>query len=115
MGPILFSIFSNDIDFALKNSCISKFADDSKVFAKVESYDDYVGLQSDLNLVYEWSNHWKMEINKDKCYVLHFGNDNKRLKYNLGDQELQLVEEEKDLGVVMSSTTLAVLNSIKKG
>ena len=104
LGPILFTIFSNDIDSVLVTSFISRFADDSKVFAKVESLDDYEDLQSDLNNVYNWSTQWKMEINKDKCHVLHFGKNNKRMTYKFGDQDLESVEEEKDLGVLISCT-----------
>ena len=104
LGPIIFTIFSNYIDSVLKTSLISKFADDSKVFAKVETEHDHVALQSDLNRVHEWSNQWKMQINKDKCHVLHFGRDNKQSTYKFGDQLLQSVEEEKDLGVQISST-----------
>ena len=101
LGPILFVIFSNDLDDVLIKSSISKFADDSKVFSKVETYDDYVDLQADLDKVFEWSVKWKMEINKEKCHVLHFGNSNKRMKYTFGGQILESVEEEKDLGVII--------------
>ena len=104
LGPILFIIFSNDIDYVLKNSNISKFADDSKVFAKVETSDDCVCLQSDLDRVFEWSVKWKMEINKEKCHVLHFGSSNKRMTYMFGGKVLESVDEERDLGVQISST-----------
>jgi hypothetical protein len=51
---------------------------------KVESKDDYVALQKDLSHVREWSNKSQMDINKDKCNVLHFGKENKQLTYKFG-------------------------------
>ena len=83
---------------------ISKYADNYKVFAKEKSNGDYVAIQTDLNRVQEWSNKWKMDINKDKCHVLQFGKENKQITYKFADQGLQSVEEEKDLGVQINST-----------
>jgi hypothetical protein len=54
--------------------------------------------------VYEWLNKLKMDtINKDKCHhLLHYGKENKQLTYKFGYQDLQSVEEEKDLSVQIS-------------
>jgi hypothetical protein len=48
-----------------------------------------------------------MNINKDKCHILHFGKENKQLTCKFGDKDLQSVEEEKDLGVQISCTSKA--------
>jgi len=101
LGPILFTIFSNDIDLELKTSSISKYADDSKVFAGIRNKDDHQNLQDDLDRIYEWSVKWKMEINKEKCHVVHFGKTNNELGYYFGGENLEAVEEEKDLGVII--------------
>jgi len=101
LGPMLFTIYSNDIDKVLKTSKISKYADDSKVFAKVVSMEDHVNLQVDLDNVFDWSVKWKMEMNKEKCHIIHFGSNNKGMGYSLGDENLETVEEEKDLGVII--------------
>ena len=53
LGPIFFVIFSNNLDDFRITSSISKFADDSKVFAKVETYDEYADLQANLDQVFE--------------------------------------------------------------
>ncbi len=80
---------------------------------KVESKDDYVALQKDLSHVQEWSNKSQMDINKDKCNVLHFGKENKQLTYKSGDQDLQSVKEEKDFGVQISCTGKTYLQCSK--
>ena len=48
LGPILFLIFINDIDIGLVN-WILKFADDIKIFGKVDSMEEAVSLQSDVD------------------------------------------------------------------
>jgi hypothetical protein len=110
LGPILFTIFSNDIDQVLKTSSISKYADDSKVFSRMRKgsdqtlVDDQKNLQADLNRIISWSEEWKMEINTDKCHVIHFGSSNPKLDYVLGGETILEVDEEKDLGIIIHNT-----------
>ena len=48
LGPILFLIYINDLENEI-GSNILKFADDTKMFRRVESQEDRHQLQSDLN------------------------------------------------------------------
>ena len=50
LGPLLFLIFVNDIDSNIR-SILLKFADDTKVFAKVNSVAERQQLQDNLNTV----------------------------------------------------------------
>ena len=43
-----------------------------------------------------------MLFNSDKCKVLHLGNKNPCVKYNLGGRELQFILEEKDLDILIT-------------
>ena len=54
MGPILFLIFINDMDFSIK-SHILKFADDTELFRNITSMYDYNELQEDINNLMKWS------------------------------------------------------------
>ena len=54
LGPILFLIYINDLDDDI-TSKVLKFADDTKVFRKIESDADRQQLQDDLNKLNEWS------------------------------------------------------------
>jgi len=47
LGPILFLIYINDLDFGIRN-CILKFADDTKIFSRINNSLDSELLQSDL-------------------------------------------------------------------
>jgi len=44
-----------------------------------------------------------MLFNTDKCKVLHFGFNNPHIDYSMDGVKLQLVKEEKDLGVTVSA------------
>ena len=96
---------------------ISKFADDTKLFHKVSSIEEHEKIQNDLHKLVEWSNIWQMKFNADKCKVLHFGNKNKHLAYNIGDTVLQKASEEKDLGICIQNNLKAdrhIDESVKK-
>ena len=100
MGPILFLIYINDLDCGIIN-CILKFADDTKFFGVVNSTEEHVGMQDDLNKLLSWSKEWQMLFNVEKCKVMHFGRRN--ASYNqLASKSLDEVLEEKDLGVTLT-------------
>ena len=54
MGPLLFVIFINDLDDGVINK-ILKFADDTKIVAKVATDAQIKVLQSDLYRMFQWS------------------------------------------------------------
>ena len=101
LGPILFIIYVNDIDDGL-NSKISKFADDTKIASKVTTTDDRDNLQNDLDRLANWAHKWQMKFNVEKCKVLHIGSNNDHVNYSMNGAELSKVDQEKDLGVLIS-------------
>ena len=72
LGPVLFLVFINDLDAGIVN-WILIFADDTKVFGKVNNIDDSQKTQDDLNTLFSWSQDWQMAFNVDKCKVMHIG------------------------------------------
>jgi len=102
LGPVLFLIFINDLDSALI-SFILKFADDTKLFGIVNTDEDKAAIQRDLSCLVEWSEKWLMPFNTDKCVVLHLGKNNKEFDYVMNNTKLHTVNEEKDLGVIITS------------
>jgi ribonuclease P/MRP protein subunit RPP40 len=81
-----------------------KYADDTKGVHKIDDDEDAARLQTSLDNLYKWSCDWQMLFNLDKCHVLHFGHSNPRKTYTINNHELLHVEEEKDLGVIISSS-----------
>ena len=68
----MFIIFINDIDENLTNK-ILKFADDTKIWGRVNSEEEIKTLQKDIYVLESWSKSNKMPFNVDKCKVLHLG------------------------------------------
>jgi len=102
LGPLLFLIFVNDLDSNLRN-LLYKFADDTKVFGKVNNAADGVRLQEDLNRLCDWANMWQMEFNVAKCVTMHIGNGNIGFQYSMQGRLLDTVTTARDLGVHISS------------
>ena len=49
------------------------FADDTKIYTIIETIEDIIRLQQDLNYVQEWSTLSLLSLNIDKCKVMHIG------------------------------------------
>ena len=102
LGPLLFLIFVDDLDEGLMSE-ILKFADDTKVFGRVNSYEDRMKLQNDLKRLVEWTEKWQMTFNVSKCKVMHMGGSNMEWNYVMNGQMLKVVKAEKDLGVQITN------------
>ena len=53
LGPLLFLIYINDLDFVIDN-WILKFADDTKIFTRITDDNDWHSLQDDLSKLTTW-------------------------------------------------------------
>ena len=102
LGPVLFIYFINDLpDTSL---CPTKiFADDTKLFNKVQTNHDKDNLQNSIDNMFYWTKEWLLKFNKSKCKVLHLGKNNPAFEYFIGDEneKVKLMPDtsEKDLGV----------------
>lgn len=99
LGPILFTIFINDLPDSIQSFC-KVFADDTKIY---NTSVNCTTMQQDIYSLQEWSEKWNLYFNVDKCKVLHIGRNNPCLDYimNVNDSTCKVKEckEEKDLGV----------------
>ena len=82
LGPILFLVFVAEITEVVECDMIL-FADDTKLYRKIESEEDSHILQRDIDNLYLWSKDWLMEFNKDKCKTIHYGHGNQCIRYNI--------------------------------
>ena len=94
LGPLLFLICINDLDDNITSNVL-KFADDTKVFRRVNNDGDKQHLQNDLDRLVKWSEKWQM-FNFGKCKCLHTGHGNLDVNYKMGDTVLGTTVKEKD-------------------
>jgi len=104
LGPTLFLLFINDLAHSLKCHKLL-FADDLKIFSRIDHTGDCHALQTQLNLVEAWCKSNKLELNIDKCKVVSY---TKRLvpiehNYVLYGVILTRASNIKDLGVTFDS------------
>ncbi|CAM4650931.1 unnamed protein product [Lepidochelys kempii] len=98
--PILFNLFITDL--STKTGCVLiKFADDTKLGGIANLKKDWDTIQEDLDDLVNWSNSNRMKFNSEKCKVMHLGINNKSFSYKLGTHQLEVMEGEKDLGVLV--------------
>jgi hypothetical protein len=99
LGPILFTVFINDLPDNLHSTC-KIFADDTKIYDKISNS---ANIQSDINKLQEWCDTWNLYFNVSKCGVMHVGKKNPAneyvMKMDTDVQRLNVTKEEKDLGV----------------
>ena len=92
-------IYINDIDVTV--ACkVLKFADDTKIYRIVNSQEDVESLRNDLKNLVKWSVDWQMLFNTDQCKIIHIGHSNCHADYYMSGNKLEIVDEEKDLGVI---------------
>jgi len=89
---------SVDVSVACK---VLKFADDTKIYKVVNSQEDIESLRNDLKNLVKWSVDRQMLFNADKCKI-HIGHSNCHADYYMCGNKLETVDEEKDLGVIVS-------------
>ena len=104
LGPLLFSIYINDLPNAISNGSTARFfADDCVLYKKIQSHKDTLDLQADLNLLQDWEKSWKMEFHPGKCQVIKVTNKKNIIKgkYTIHGELLESVDSAKYLGVTI--------------
>ncbi|KAK4829837.1 hypothetical protein QYF61_006847 [Mycteria americana] len=102
LGPVLFSIFINDLDAEVECT-FGKFSDDTKLGGAVESLEGQDALPRDLDRLEHWAMINGMKFNKCKCRILHLERSNAGHKSKLGEEWLESSPPERDLGVLVNS------------
>jgi len=106
LGPILFTVFINDIDLVITDTStkIFKYADDSKFGRQIRCFSDAVSLQATIDGIWNWSEKWGMSIHPQKTCVLHFGHGNPEYEYKINGTKILSVVSAKDLGVIVNNS-----------
>lgn len=104
LGPLIFLLYFNDVNLALKGPRLS-YADDLKIFLRIRSIDDCRFLQQQLDAFANWCSVNRMVVNPDKCSVITFSRKKQPFvyQYTLRGTDIERVEHVKDLGVILDS------------
>ena len=99
LGPLLFLLYVNDMP-TLVQHIAKMFADDTKLYAKTKTRQDYDRLQ-DLNHLAAWSQEWLLKFNETKWVVLKI-RESLKYAYTLNGYKLKQETTQKYLGVTIS-------------
>ncbi len=103
LGPVLFTIFVNDMP-ELVHLMILMFTDDTKLFMRIDTLEDCEELQKDLDKLMKLSEEWQLRFSASKCKALHVGYKNLGVTYHLpGNVSLEVTQAERDLGVIVDN------------
>ena len=104
LGPLVFLFYFNDVNFTLVGPRLA-YADDLKLFAKINCPGDAEALQCELDRFAGWCEVNRLVLNPGKCQVITFSRKHIPISFNyqLGDTLVQRVDHVKDLGVILDS------------
>lgn len=102
-GPLLFSLFFNDLPSVIKHSSILVFADDVKIYKAIRNPEDCLSLQSDLCRFFNWLEDNDMQLAVHKCAVMEFtrSKSSRDFSYQINSVRLPFVNNIKDLGIYL--------------
>ena len=106
LGPLLFSLYINDLPLHVTNK-VKLYADDVVLYSNINSLDDCHALQKDLDSLTQWSQTWQMVFNPRKCEFLRVSNKNKHFipyNYCIADSPIKEVNHVKYLGVMIDQS-----------
>lgn len=105
LGPLLFSLFINELSFLLPPGCRLFYADDVKLYMVVKCVQDCLNLQQLLNAFDDWCTSNMLTISIPKCSIISYHRKHKPITHNyfIRDQPLERALQVRDLGVTLDS------------
>ena len=103
LGPLLFSIFLNDIFLSLQKCDLANYANDSTLYTSDKSISNIMNsLSHDFTILSKWFYNNFMVLNPDKCSFMLLGVDDE-LQTNLVCGNETLKNSKKGLGVTFDN------------
>lgn len=103
LGCLAFCLYTNSLQFVFSDKISYKvYADDIKVYAKVNDENDYNELQKGINDFYDWTKSLDLNLSLEKCNVMHCGIKNMKKSYVVNSVEIKSAEIVRDLGILMT-------------
>ena len=105
LGPLLFSLYINDISADIESE-IRLFADDCVCYREIKNEEDTLKLQRDIDRLGSWARKWGMRFQPVKCNMMQLTNKRSskiQANYTLEGTLLENVESIKYLGVTITN------------
>ena len=104
LGPLLFNIFRNDLNFAIERCKLMNYADDTKIHTsdpnpQVVEKD----INRDLTNMLHWFQQNGMKANPEKYQALVLGNTNHHIRINCVNKLIPISKDIKLLGVTLDN------------
>lgn len=106
LGPLLFTVFVNDIFESVLHGKPFMYADDLKIvyhFKRSELSAYKVLINSDIDRISQFSSKWLLDLSPDKCFYLQIGNF-PPLNISLNGRTMNSKKTVRDLGLIYSSS-----------
>ena len=104
LGPVLYLLYTNDLP-SLGNNTVATFADDTAILAVGKSNaESTVKLQSSIAQIENWTDNWRIKLNKNKSVHVDF--TNKRIDYipiTISQQKVPYANTAKYLGMTLDA------------
>jgi len=106
LGPLLFLLFINDLPSIFDSTITPKmYADDLKIYAKIESNIDSEHLQQNIDRLVYWAQTWQLAISIRKCQTMKISRQRHATMHNtvfkIDSHSLPNMENVSDLGVIV--------------
>ena len=105
LGPLLFSLYMNDISVDIESE-IRLFADDCVCYREIKNEEDTLKLQRDIDRLGSWARKWGMRFQPVKCNMMQLTNKRSskiQANYTTEGTVLENVESIKYLGVTITN------------
>ena len=104
LGPILFTLYINNLPKSVDNCISFLYADDAKFIIHKDNRN--VNPQTVLDSISTWCTQNNLKINSEKSSILNFGSHKKttdNIFATINNQQIPVVDSQKDLGVIITS------------
>ena len=108
LEPVLFLLYVNDLLDVVLSSRVARFADDTKLYHRIDNPSAAESLQEDLHSLERWSEVSGQVLNERRCKLQRIKRKRNPIHFpfTIKGKELEVTEIEKDLGVSIQSDLL---------
>lgn len=104
LGPLLYLIFCNDLPQFVSNVSILMYADDTKLFTRIDTVEDQLRLQRAIDALVQWSERNGLILNSGKTFSLSFSHrEIIPFTYTINNTPISTTTSIKDLGVIFDT------------